>query len=94
MTERYTPHGSVLYKNEKLGVREGEYPRNSHFYEEGKEIPITRKGKPGLEVGYRDPMTVGARQQFTYQDSIVVFDGDNATTMVDKRTIKYKGDDS
>lgn len=94
MKERTTQWGSVLYKNETLGVEEGEYPRNSHFYEEGKEIPITRKGKPGLEVGYRDPITVGARQQFTYQDSIVVFDGDKYTTMVDKRTIKYKGDDS
>lgn len=87
--ERETPHGSKIYSNKALGIDEGEYPRNSHFYPEGKERPIERKGKRGVEVGYRDPMTVGKEQQFTYQDSIVVFDGDNATTMVDKRTVVY-----
>ena len=89
MTERYTPHGSVLYKNDTLGVAEGEFSRDSHFYEEGKERPIERKGKKGLEVGYRDPLTVGARQQVTLEDVYVVFDGDNGITQVAKSTVIY-----
>lgn len=90
MTERYTPHGSVLYKNEALGVEEGEYPRNSHFYSQGQEVPMERKGIKGLEVGYREPLTVGARQQVTLNDVFIVFDGDNAVTQVAKETVIYK----
>lgn len=90
MTERYTPHGSVLYKNEALGVEEGEYPRDSHFYEEGKEKRVERKGKKGLEVGYREPLTVGARQQVTLNDVFVLFDGDEYLSLVAKETVIYK----
>lgn len=90
MTERYTPHGSVLYKNDILNIQEGEYPRNSHFYEEGKEIPMERKGKKGLEVGYREPLTVGARQQVTLNDVFVLFEGDKYLSLVAKETVIYK----
>lgn len=90
MTERYTPHGSVLYKNETLGVEEGEYPRNSHFYPQGQEVPMERKGKKGLEVGYREPLTVGARQQVTLNDVFVLFEGDKYLSLVAKETVIYK----
>lgn len=91
MTERQTQWGSILYKNDLLGITEDEFPRNSHFYPEGEEVPMTRKGKKGLEVGYRDPLTVGARQQVTLNDVFIVFEGDNAVIQVDKRTVKYVG---
>lgn len=90
MTERQTQWGSILYKNEKLGVEEGEFSRDSHFYGEGQEIPIERKGKKGLEVGYREPLTVGSGKPFTFQDVYVVFDGENSVTEVDKTTVKYE----
>lgn len=91
--ERETKWGSVIYSNDTLGVLEGEFPRNSHFYPEGKEKHITQKGRRGLEVGYREPITLGRDQNFTFQDSIVVFDGDAYTTMVDKSTVIYKEDE-
>lgn len=90
MTERYTPHGSVLYKNNLLGIEEGEYSKDSHFYREGVTRRIERKGKTGVEVGYRDPLTVGSGKPVTFQDVYVVFDGDNGITEVDKSTVKYK----
>lgn len=91
--QRTTPWGSVLYKNERLGIEESEFSRNSHFYPEGEEIPMTRRGVRGLEVGYKEPLAVGAKQQVILYDMYVVFEGDNAVTQVDKRSIKYEGEE-
>jgi hypothetical protein len=87
--QRESQFGSVIYSNKNLGIEEGEYPRNSHFYEEGKEKPVERKGKKGLQVGYRDPLTVGSGKPVTLEDVYIIFDGDTSITGAAKSTVVY-----
>ena len=87
--ERETQFGAKIYSNEKLGIETGELPANSHFYPEGKEKPVEIKGKKALEVGYRDPLTIGSGKPTTLEDVYVLYDGDNALTGAAKSTVVY-----
>ena len=62
----------MCYTNETLGIGEGWYQLNSHFFPEGEEREVIVNGEPAIQVGYIEGELPQACVVFSHSPNCVV----------------------